>query len=97
MDVSKVSSSNFAKGLPGDLRCNCLQLGGESFFLCNGNRCVLFHWEVHVTVCMKMAWSSAHRGLCSVAMYASELKPSKSVDKEERSCSYLEIGEQKLS
>ena len=43
-----------------------------------------------------MAWSSGHTGLRPVVMYVCEWRPSRRVDMKERSCSFLEMDEQKL-
>ena len=86
----------FTQGEPVVLRCNCLQIGRESLPLCVGNMCELHDCEVHATVLNCDAWSSVHTVLRPTVMYVSEWRPSRRVDKKERSCSFLEKDEQKL-
>ena len=47
--------------------------------------------------CLAMAWSSPHAGLRSLVLYVSEWRPSRRVDQKERSCSFLERDNQKVS
>ena len=97
LNVSAIAST-VTQVLPAVLHSNSLQLGRESLpqQLCIGNTCELVYWEVHATVLQDDGVEFGAYQLCFVVIYVSEWRPSRRVDKKERSCSFLQRGEQKL-